>query len=453
MFRRLDAWFNALTGFGTWRDPTTHTRFQADEPLLPNELTDFYNYDDIVRIIVSCFAEEMLREGFTVKCSDPEWSARIQARAEELEICERFFDAIVWGRLYGGAIMWPGANDGRDPREPLGQIKSLDFIDVYDRRYVFPWTYFGTAGYPDITHPETWVVYPLQGTMTAWEPNTRQGQTYIHESRVIRFGGAHTDEYSKRLLAGWDFSVLQNIQEPIKIFHETFQGTRLMLRDASQAVLKLKGLVAALSGGKRDDLQARAQLLDMSRSVARMVMLDSDENESFEKVATQFAGLADVMAMNCKRLSAATRIPVAVLMGESPAGLQATGASDIRLFYDHVNSGRKKLSGAFTKVLRMIAKSEGYEGTVSVEWPSLWQNSPTEEADVRLKTAQGDEIYLTNEVLTPEEVAKSRFRKDGWSAETDVDLEHRAQLYKAPTPALPAKPDQPDQPVAKPEDS
>ncbi len=53
----------------------------------------------------------------------------------------------------------------------------------------------------------------------------------------------------------------------------------------------------------------------------------------------------------------------------------------------------------------------------------LWQPTALEEADRRLKVAQADDIYLGYGALLPEEVRKSRWGGDGYSAETTIDGE------------------------------
>jgi hypothetical protein len=67
------------------------------------------------------------------------------------------------------------------------------------------------------------------------------------------------------------------------------------------------------------------------------------------------------------------------------------------------------------------AEPKAYE----MKFPSLWQPTPTEDADLKNKVAQTDQIYIEKGVVTPEEIATSRFRKDGWNAETVIDLEER----------------------------
>jgi phage-related protein (TIGR01555 family) len=193
-----------------------------------------------------------------------------------------------------------------------------------------------------------------------------------------------------------------------------------MLTDASQSVIKLKGLISALAGKDSDILRTRAALMDMSRSVARMLFLDKEED--FTKVATQFAGTSDVVMLFAKKLSAATGIPVAVLLGESPAGLQATGAIDIRIFYDKVKAERKRtVERPLVMLLNILAMSMGCPEAVTVEWPSLWQESPGEQATTRKTIAETDKIYEEMGGATAQKIYKDRWGKGEYSAESTYD--------------------------------
>ena len=125
-------------------------------------------------------------------------------------------------------------------------------------------------------------------------------------------------------------------------------------------------------------------------------------------------------------------MPVAVLLGRSPAGLNATGDADTRGWDDVVDGERRTvLLPALERVVRLLLLSrEGPTRGVepegwSVVLPPLRTPTPSEDAALRKAVADTDVAYVQAGVLAPEEVARSRFRPEGWSAETSVDLEAR----------------------------
>jgi phage-related protein (TIGR01555 family) len=209
------------------------------------------------------------------------------------------------------------------------------------------------------------------------------------------------------------------------------------MTDFKQDVLSISGSAEKLAGdkvSKGSPLLKRARAIQQTRSVTRMLVIDK-ETETFGREVVSVAGLAEVLQQFSLRLAAAADMPVTLLMGQSPAGLSATGASDIRFFYDRIASiQRRILLPRVKKLIRLLfLASDGPTGGEEPErWTvtmnSLYQLSASEEATRRLAIAQADAIYLTNQVTNPEEVAVSRFGGADYSAETTIDFEGRAQM-------------------------
>jgi hypothetical protein len=163
------------------------------------------------------------------------------------------------------------------------------------------------------------------------------------------------------------------------------------------------------------------QLLDMSRSIARAIMVDPDKNEKAERLAMQFSGVADAWDRISIRLCAAAEVPVTKMLGRSPAGLNATGDSDTRNWYDTVAAyQRNVILPRLERLLRITKRATRWEKSTSIKFPSLWQESPGERADRRLKTSQADSLDVTARILSAEEVARSRYGGASYSAETKL---------------------------------
>src|SRR5262249_53791467 len=56
----------------------------------------------------------------------------------------------------------------------------------------------------------------------------------------------------------------------------------------------------------------------------------------------------------------------------------------------------------------------------SIKFRPLWQLDELQQADVRLKQAQADDIYLRRGVAQPADIATSRFGGDTYSVETHL---------------------------------
>jgi phage-related protein (TIGR01555 family) len=255
----------------------------------------------------------------------------------------------------------------------------------------------------------------------------------VHESRVVRFDGAPVDFLMRRRLLGWTLSCLQAPYDTLRQFDTSFQGVSNLMADVAQAVMKINGLSQLISNDQRT-LQTRMAMVDRSRSVGRMLYVDA-ENESFERVPTPMTGVADVLEMQMLRCSAAAEMPVAILFGREPSGLNATGDADFRRFYD-VISGRQKyeLEPKLRRLYTLIclAADSPLRGKLPARglefiWHALYCPSEKEQAEIRWLMAQADEKYVQNEILLPEEVAMSRFRNGELGLDTEIQTNLRIE--------------------------
>lgn len=436
---RADSWSNALTGIGTARDKITASTFAHDGLLQFGILEDLYHNDDMAARCVDAVPEQMMREGFEIDVQeDPELGEEIETALENLEASEAIEECDIYGRLYGGSLLLVGANDGvKNPAEPLKEdaIKSIDFLTPVDRFSVFPVSWYNDPLKPKFGQPEIYR-FLLPTTPNPGGIMTFQVGQEVHESRMIRFRGARTSIRRRRVNFGWDDSILQRVYQALQAFGLNWASITHLLSDVSQGVLKVKDLANMITGQAKDALTERAALMDQTRSVARVLMLDAD-SENFERVQTPFSGIPELLDRTAQRLSAAAGMPVTVLMGTSPGGLNATGESDIRNWYDKIASRQNRVLNPRLKrlvTLLMLSKKGPTGGKVldfNIVFPPLWQLDPKVEADRRLVVAQTDQIEIDKGITTAEEVAVSRHRSTGYSAETTIDLKLRKELLDA----------------------
>jgi len=131
-------------------------------------------------------------------------------------------------------------------------------------------------------------------------------------------------------------------------------------------------------------------------------------------------------------LSAVTAIPITLLFGRAPSGLNATGDSDIRNFYDMIKQKQECILRPMLNRLSEIiflSKDDYFKGEEPKDWKlefvPLWQNTEEEEANIRRTVAETDAIYIDRNVLEPSEVAISRFGGSKYSINTEINSEDR----------------------------
>jgi phage-related protein (TIGR01555 family) len=443
--QRFDGWVNALTGVGGG-SRTAGYSYRRDLPLTYWELSDLFHGDGIATRICDAIPGEALRKGFTLSCGDPALEERVNSTIDSLSIPERFSEAWTFARAFGGAVVFIGADDGQDPIRPLqlDAVRRVTFLAVLDANEIYANSWNGDPDSPRFGEPETYRLSRVGST----NADTR----VIHASRVIRFDGAITTRERRRQNpGGWHDSELQRCFDRLRQFNGAFAAVEDLLQQSSQGVFKVKDLFKMMVGKAEATLKQRLELLNMGMSVSKAVMVDAD-GESFERTEVgALSGLPPTLDKFMLLLSAVTRIPVTVLMGQSPAGLNATGDSDIRWFYDRIATDQTRyLRPRINQLLRIILRSQqGPAGGVEpenwqVRFPSLYQLTPAEEADLRLKQSQVDAAYINAGVLTPDEVAINRFAEGGYSTETKIDLQPRKlQLELDKTPPTTPSPTEP----------
>jgi len=435
-----DGWANVFSGLGhASRDKRSGMQFkQAPRLTVQKEaLSELFHGDDLVARICELIPHEMYREWISIvagdgDASDSNMAAEILQHLETIDAQTAFTDAEVWARLYGGSVILVGVDDGQqDASLPVDvdKIQSVDWLTVLDRHDIEVESFYEDPLEERYGLPQTYRIT----NSTGMEATSSKFNTIIHESRTIRFDGTRTSRRRRRENGGWNDTVLERFYEVIRDFQGASGGIMHLLTDFSQAVFKIKGLAKALSADKEGLVLKRLQMLDIARSMVRAVPLDADA-ESFERSGAAVSGMADLYDRMMMRVSAATGIPVTLLFGRSPAGMNATGESDIRLFYDHIaamQETRARPRLEYLLKLMLMAKAGPTGGVEPMSWSftfnPLYQESAKEQAETRKLIAETDKMYVDMGALYEEEVTNSRWGGDTYSPDTQLDDDLRAQ--------------------------
>lgn len=447
--RRIDAFVNLFTGLGTSRDKSRQTVMCRTVALQPETCESLFQGSDLARRICASIVDQALRQGFDLEHADKGDEAESQKQNDELASIARKWDVRakvheggVWGRTFGGSAIWVGVEDGKQA-EPLDEASvkagSVKFFLVLDRRDLQPRKLYSDPGHPKFGEPETYNLVAVDGRTST--------ESEIHESRLVFFPGILTTRRARQENQWWDHSALQPVYEILQDTEGNWKSLVALVADFGQGVFKINGLMQMIAAGQEETVRKRMQIVDEGRSSLRSIILDS-EHEDFERKATPVAGLPEIMIQTWQRLAAAADMPVTILMGMSPAGLNATGESDIRQWYDRVQHYRETvLTPRIERLMRILAANEGLELDVEVCWPSLWQMTAKEEAELRKLIADTDKVYIDGEVVLPEEVAIER-SKGGPPRSTfpNIDMEARQAMLDAETKRAVEKAENPPKP-------
>lgn len=434
MANRTDGWLNVLTGKGSSLDKRTHTTYSAGEAIPQNVMMDLYAYNGFFNRVVSTFPSEMVRAWFTIE-NDPE--RYILSKLEQMTARPVLRESLTWANLFGGSVCLIGVNDGqRDLKQPvnMNNIQDIMFLKAFDRERV-------TINTSDLYNDPTFAKYG-QPRLYNINPLNMPPIT-VHESRILRFDGQTLPDTLKSQNQWWGASILNRIYEQIRALGGVYDNVELITEDFIQSALTIKGLADLISGGQEKVVKDRLEILDLSRHILNTMLLD--EGEVYTKHSSTVTGLPEVIDKFIQAVSFVTGIPVTILAGESPAGLNATGASDLRMFYDKVSTEQEDvLKPQLEKLVRYLflsKKDNPYGGREPEDWSitfnPLWQPTAKEETDTRKVQSDIDVAYINAGVLSPEEIAISRFGSGVYSDTTTLQTERLIENNPEPEPEEP----------------
>lgn len=423
-----DGWLNLNTGLG---DPTRDKRKSAC--LEPTRLTygqacNLYRGDKLAAKCIDTPAGEMVREWFDVlvENDESELGDKVQTRLKQLKAKLAFKSALIQARKTGGAGILVGANDGqKDPTKPLDptKVKSVDWLTVLDASELIPAAWYSDINAPKFQEPMIYRVQPRVVNSSFWVGQAAKredkgifaafgGIAYVHESRVLPFYGVRLSRQEMSENFGWGDTLYNRIFEVVQDYATAFGSVAYTLSDFAQGVLKMKGLAASIAAKGSAYIANRMVGVNLAKSVARTMLIDAD-GEEFTREALSFGSIPETLDRFSGRFAAVADMPVSLLFGESPAGLNATGDSDIRWFYDHISQKQEEdVVPPAEQLVRMLLCEDGQ--AEPKEWQiqcrPLWQLDDAEEATRRLAIAQADQIYANIPGgATGEEIVTTRF--------------------------------------------
>ena len=448
--RLTDGWTNTLMGFGGERDRLEATTYRGAVCKLSDPvLTAMYATEDLSAKVVDVYPREALREGFELagferSDDDTENAARAYV-CDQWRVPELVLEWMIWARLYGGGAIWFGTDETGDALStPLADNAEITFLRGVDRRHL---TAISASNQLD-----------AQGRPKFYQLTKPEGGAPIatlHRSRLVFFPGAFTEPQTRLTNGHWDYSVLQRVYNALRSGGNMWKSAELLMTEASIGILQIQDLWAAVAGKQKEVLATRLAQFNLNRAISKAMVLDKGREE-FHREAVTFAGLADLTDRAMKRIAAAAEIPVTVLMGEAPAGLNATGDSDLRWFLMRVNAFRMQvLAPRILRIVRVLLSAKDSPIKVpkdlTLRWPALWTPSAKEQSEIYSATSTGDCNYADRGILLGEEIALSRFGDDGYSQETEIRRELREPLLNAATTeGAPASGTEPPAPGATP---
>lgn len=378
------------------------------------------------RKMVSRLAEEMTRKWIEIKTvGDDDKSdkvAQLNDALERYKVRELFKEAAEDDGYFGRGQIYievkapRGTVASDDPSElasPLFLAKekiskgSLVALRKVEAVWTYPGVYQSTNPLKaDYYKPQEWFV---------------MGQT-VHRSRMLMF---ISRELPDMLKAAYNFGglSLSQIAEPyVNNWLRTRNSVGDLVHSFSLSILKTN-MQATLSGAADPSLFLRADLFNQVRDNRGLMLIDKDDEE-VEQINTPLSGVNELQAQAQEQMASVSGIPLVVLLGITPSGLNASSDGEIRVFYDYVKGQQVSIfKDNLKKVLDIIQLSEFGEidPDITFDFVPLYEMDGQQLAMIRKSDADMDAVYVNAGILAAEEV-RQRLASDPTSPYHALEL-------------------------------
>jgi len=366
---------------GTARDKATSVEY-FEKHVDDQQLTAAYKTSWLAKKIVDIPSTDTFRRWRNWQAEEDQIE-KLEALEKKLGLQEKFLRADKLARLYGCCYVYYDMGD--DPSLPVDPTKvklgGIRFATVLTHRQLSPGEIEQDALSDRFGKPK-W--FDVVGSTAA-------GIVRIDSSRVIVFLGS--DSPDDNLLVGtrqgYGFrlgvSVLSAVLEAIKHFDSVAANIASLVFEAKIDVIKVKGLMQ-IAGNPHEErkLLARYALAAAAKGNNGMLILDG-EMEEYEQKTYSFAALPDIMDRFSQNASGAADVPMTRLFGTSPSGMNATGESDLRNYYDHISANQELRIRPALQMFDecLIHSALGLRPPeVHYFWASLWQMSDKERSEL-----------------------------------------------------------------------
>lgn len=453
--RTVDGFDNFVSRIGLRNDNTLSAGTYTYNLITRNRLLIELSYRGswIVGRVVDCVAKDMTRAGLDISTTKGEGDLKqIKSTISRLKIWQSLCTLIQWGRMYGGALGVIQIK-GQDMSTPidLDRIGKDQFqgIVVFDRWQLNPKLDELIDSGPDMGLP---VYYDVVSDPRSLMPQAfNPGVETIHYSRVIRYTGIDLPYFQAITEMMWGESILERLWDRLIAFDNASLSAASLIDRANLRTVSIDRLreVIAAGGPAYDGL---IQFFEMVRSMQTnegMTLLDKED--VFTQTSYTFAGLSDMLLQFAQQLSGATEIPLSVLMSQTPAGLNATGDSEIRIYYDAIHAQQEaKLRNGWELILKVLWRSEfgrSMPEDLEFSFNPLWQMSDMDKATIaktKTETILGAfEAGVTNSSTTLTELRDASGDTGIFSNISDADISEAKERDEqiAEDPPIPGESD------------
>ena len=381
----------------------------------PELLTAMYRESWLTKRIIDTPSEDMTRAWYRLSAvREPEEIHALRRLEARHSVKQELTNALRWARLYGGSLalmVIRGEEDRLD--RPLEQ--DLLLPDCFQGLLVLDRAQ-GIEPSPELVSDLDDPDFGLPASYTVNLDTEDCRSVTLHHSRVLRFVGRELPRTETVRENFWGASEMEHIYEELLKRSAASANIAQLLFQANVTTLKMADFGDLLASGteeqKRNVISAM-QMENRFRTSFGVQLLSKDD--AYENHAYSFAGLSEIYEQFMMDMAGAAEIPATKLFGRSPQGMNATGESDLRNYYDMIASlQERQLRPALEKLLPVMAVScWGYvPEDLEFVFEPVMTTSPAERAELVQKLSS-DVIQAFQAGLLTREEALAELKSRG----------------------------------------
>ncbi len=420
---RSDTWTNVLTGQGTSQYDKRMAGYFVSDWISEDQGRELWRGDPLGARIVETIVNEALLKAFILKITDDaegndesygaELSKRVTTQWKAIDLINVIGDAWKIDRACGGSVILMGADDGAQSlEEPLNieRVRSFEWLTVLEPREATPVEWYTDARAPKFGKVKIYQLNPIQNGWSRAGVQLSNMNVRVHESRLIVMDGIKVSRVNQwGTINGFGDNIFTRVFRTLNDFNSGFAGAGRLIGEFATPVFKIKGLADIIANDNKELFQARMQSLAMAISTHRAALIDFDEE--FTRQQVPVTGLPELLELMMRRVAGDADCPVSVLWGESPGGLNASGAQgdQLSIWWSRVDSARcKKVVPIIERITKIIFATLGGEPEEwCIEPEPLSMPSPKEQADTnKVKADEAIELFDRG-VLSADELRRS----------------------------------------------
>ncbi|MDR0805956.1 MAG: DUF1073 domain-containing protein [Enterobacteriaceae bacterium] len=338
-------------------------------------------------------ARDAIRQGYNINCDDQAIINILKKSAKRYHVNRAAREFIHLGRVFGGRIA-------------LFVVESTD-PDYYEK----PFNLDGVAkgSYKGISQIDPqWITPDLiadniqdPASLGFYEPTYYMiGSRRYHKTHLIKFIPYPVPDVLKPQYNYFGVSVPERIYERVYAAERTANEAPQLAMTKRMLTMGIPDIASADKNTVAENMQ---YFLSMRDNYGVNV---SDADTVFNQFDTSLADLDATIMTQYQLVAAASGVPATKLLGTTPKGFNATGEYDEASYHEDLESIQSNDLEEFLQRHYQIALRNAGLSVIDIDisWQPLDSPTAGEYADIELKKAQTDQIYVNIGAIDGEDI-------------------------------------------------